>query len=577
MTDLFLTVLNLSLRAGYVILFIMLVRLPLKKAPKGFSYGLWSVAAFRLLCPFSFESILSLLPINASPIPLDIAYQQIPQINSGITPLDAYVNRALPEAAAEAGAAPLQIYLQTGAFIWLAGVAAMLIYSVVSVLILKNRLKGARSTGENSFEADDLKTPFVLGIFRPRIYIPAGLTEEEKRCIILHEKTHIRRFDHFIKPFAFVVLSIHWFNPLVWAAFILMGTDMELSCDERVLRELGGGIKKTYSASLLSLAAGNRILNGSPLAFGEGNVKGRIKNVLNFKKPAVWGVAVSAVLVAAVGIGLAINPMDDASPSNWELYRFPSYEYDRIAFLTDAAEYSPMFKEVSATLTNLEMESGLMCGNAFVLVKETADHWRIVPFKKDTAFYQTAMELAIGGQAVYTLTPEMLEGGLEAGKYRIVTEVWYKNESPPQTKRAVWADFTVSKRKAESAPEDVPESTGKDGDPVSGTEAVTDILYTEEEIQAAMDCVRKYFAEVATVRILNDLWFDEEACATHRASYMQYGRGKSNGVSEANVIVLLCNFTIEDDESFQGYYPGWLMILIRDGENGAWRIDGQGV
>jgi beta-lactamase regulating signal transducer with metallopeptidase domain len=306
--DMFVSVLNMSLTASYVILVIILVRLPLKKAPKAISYALWSAAGFRLLCPFSFESILSLLPIKTAPIPQDIAYRQIPQIDSGVFAVDAYVNSVLPAPVAEASVNPLQIYIQTGAYIWLSGIAVMLVYSVVSILILNNRLKGARHTELNIYEADNLKTPFVLGIFRYKIYIPAGLTQEEGSYIIRHEQTHIRRLDHVIKPFAFLILSIHWFNPLVWIAFVLMSTDMELSCDERVIREMGGKIKKAYSASLLSLATGRHVINGSPLAFGEGNVKGRIKNVLNYKKPAFWIITLTVIAVIIIGTGLIANP-----------------------------------------------------------------------------------------------------------------------------------------------------------------------------------------------------------------------------------------------------------------------------
>ena len=316
MTDGFLTILNMSLTADYVILFILLIRLPLKKVPEVISYALWSVAAFRLICPFSFKSILSLIPMNTSPIPQNIMYQQTPQINSGITVVDNFVNRFLPSPAATQSANPLQICTQIGAYIWLLGIAVMLIYSVVSVLILKSSLKSARLLEGNLYEADNLKTPFVLGVFRPRIFIPAGLSEEEKSYIIRHEQTHIHRLDHIIKPFAFLVLSIHWFNPLVWIAFVFMSTDMELSCDERVLKEMGGDIKKAYSASLLSLATEKRIINGSPLAFGEGNVRGRIKNVLNYKRPAFWAMTAAAIAVICVGIGLIANPKEIAVNKN---------------------------------------------------------------------------------------------------------------------------------------------------------------------------------------------------------------------------------------------------------------------
>ena len=316
MTDGFLTILNMSLTAGYVILFILLIRLPLKKAPKVISYAFWSVAAFRLLCPFSFESILSLIPMNTSPIPQNIMYQQTPQINSGITAVDSFVNRFLPAPVATQSANPLQTYAQIGSYIWLLGIAVMLTYSIVSVLLLKSSLKRAQSLEGNLYEADNLKTPFVLGVFRPRIFIPAGLSEEEKSYIIRHEQTHIRRLDHIIKPFAFLVLSIHWFNPLVWIAFVLMGTDMELSCDERVLKEMGVNIKKAYSASLLSLATEKRIINGCPVAFSEGNVRGRIKNVLNYKRPAFWAMTAAVIAVICVGIGLMANPKAAAASKN---------------------------------------------------------------------------------------------------------------------------------------------------------------------------------------------------------------------------------------------------------------------
>jgi len=340
----------MSLTASYVILFVILVRLLLKKVPKVISYALWGVVAFRLLCPFSFESMFSLLPANATPIPNDIAYQQSPQINSGIIAVDTYVNRALPYSPAYASVNPLQIYIQIGSYIWILGIALMLVYSVASVLILKSCLKSSQHIDRNIYEANNLKTPFVLGIFRPKIYIPAGLAAEEKSHIIRHEQMHIRRFDHIVKPFAFFTLSIHWFNPLVWIAFLLMSNDMEYSCDEKVIKEMGGEIKKAYSASLLSLAMGKRILNGSPLAFGEGNVKGRIKNVLNYRKPAFWVITVAVIAVIALGIGLLSNPrqdvslMDDSSfPGEPQLDNIVSVQADQpLTFSSDETDLSKL-------------------------------------------------------------------------------------------------------------------------------------------------------------------------------------------------------------------------------------------
>ena len=311
MEKIFLSVLNMSLTASFVIAAIMSARLLLKKAPKIISYTLWAVAGFRLVCPFSLESMFSLLPFKAAPLPPDITMQDAPRIDSGIAVIDNAISAVLPAAAPTASVNPLQIWLAVGSFIWILGIAVMLIYSFVSIIILKHRLCWAEHVEDNLYEADNLKTPFVIGLFRPKIYIPAGLSDEERCYIVLHEQTHIRRFDHIVKIFAYLVLCLHWFNPLVWAAFILMGADMEMSCDERVMKELGSDIKNAYSLSLVRVAAGHKILNGSPLAFGEGSMKERIKNVLKFKKPSRLILIASIGLAAVITVGLTVNRITD--------------------------------------------------------------------------------------------------------------------------------------------------------------------------------------------------------------------------------------------------------------------------
>ncbi len=266
MSQLFLTVLNMSLTASYVILFVIVVRLLLKQAPKIISYVLWTVVAFRLITPFSFESIFSLMPRNTNivPIPHGIIYQQKPQINSGIEVVDSFVSQSLPTTAVGASTNPLQIYMKIGAYIWVFGIIALLVYSTISVLLLKRQLKGSQLIEKNIYEVNNLKTPFVLGLINPKIYLPVGLSKEEQNYILIHEQIHIDRKDHIIKTIAFLIASIHWFNPLVWIAFILMSTDMELSCDERVLKVMNEDIKKPYANSLLSLATERHIFNGSP-------------------------------------------------------------------------------------------------------------------------------------------------------------------------------------------------------------------------------------------------------------------------------------------------------------------------
>lgn len=312
MSKLFLSVLNMSLTASYVIIFVIFIRLLLKKAPKVISYAMWEVVAFRLIIPFSFESIFSLMPRNTNTalISQNIIYQQNPQINSGIKVVDSFFSQSLPEATANASINPIQIYITIGSYIWMVGIIALIFYSIISILILKRNLKSAELVEKNIFEVKNLKTPFVLGLISPKIYLPDGLNIEERRYILLHEQTHINRKDNIIKVVAFLILSIHWFNPLVWIAFMLMSEDMELSCDEKVLKEINEDIKKPYANSLLSLATGKHILNGSPLAFGEGNVKSRIKNVLNYKKSKLYIIIITVVLALAVGIGLLANPIN---------------------------------------------------------------------------------------------------------------------------------------------------------------------------------------------------------------------------------------------------------------------------
>ncbi|MCG9968686.1 M56 family metallopeptidase [Pelotomaculum terephthalicicum JT] len=320
MNAVFLQVLNMSLTASYVILFVLAARLLLKKAPKIFSYALWGVVLFRLTCPFSFESLFSLFAINPNPIPSDIIYAEVPQINTGIALVDHAANPILSTQTAMQGASvnPMQIWAFTGSMIWLAGIAVLLIYSLVSLLRLRSKLVGAVKGRDNIYLADYITSPFVMGVIRPKIYLPSTLSEREQDYIILHEQTHISRLDHIVKIVAFLVLIVHWFNPLVWLAFMLSVKDMETSCDESVMKHMDTDIRKEYSASLLSLATGRKIVAGIPLAFGEGDTKSRIKNVLNYKKPAFWIVAAAVVVCLVLTVCLIANPRTDSISNSYE-------------------------------------------------------------------------------------------------------------------------------------------------------------------------------------------------------------------------------------------------------------------
>lgn len=316
----FLELLNAGFAASAAVLVVLLLRLPLRRAPKLYSYLLWAPVLFRLLCPFPIESVFSLLPARAQPIPQDILTARTPRIETGVAVLDRTVNAALPAGEAAGSVNPLQVWLWAAQIVWLAGAAGLLLYSVIAAQRLRRRLRGAVREEKNIYSAAGLETPFVMGLFRPRIYLPAGLADVERRYILLHEQTHIRRGDHLWRLLGFLALCLHWYNPLVWLAFSMSGRDMEMSCDEAVLRVLGEDVKKPYSASLLALASGRRWVGGTPLAFGEGDTGARIKNVLRYRRPAFWVSLALLAAVAAAAVGLALSPRsgregEDASSS----------------------------------------------------------------------------------------------------------------------------------------------------------------------------------------------------------------------------------------------------------------------
>lgn len=306
--NLFSSALNMSFTASYVILFVLLARLFLKKSPKIFSYALWSVVLFRLICPYSFESVLSIFSLTGRTMENFRPFSdEFTTFSSKIeTPANIPDGTVIENIHAVNSAPVLQSIFT---FVWLLGIMVLLAYSIVSLLKLKSKLKCAIHSLNNIYIFDGLKTAFVLGIFSPKIYLPADITAKEKEYILLHEQTHIRRFDHVIKIISFLVLCVHWFNPLVWIAFFLSAKDMEMSCDEAVIKKLGNDVKKDYSNSLLSLATGRHMIYGTPLAFGEGDTKGRIKNVLNYKKPTFWIILVTVLAIICITVGLISNPL----------------------------------------------------------------------------------------------------------------------------------------------------------------------------------------------------------------------------------------------------------------------------
>ncbi len=304
MESLLLKLVNLSITASWLVLAVLLIRLVFRKVPKWVSCFLWGLVALRLICPISIESTLSLIP-SAEPLPQDILYTGAPELHSGVEIIDNFVNPALSSAVSPTPGTsmnPMQIWLFVLFWIWAAGAAAMLLYALISYLLLRRRVATATLLRENIKQSEGVASPFVLGLFRPVIYLPYSVADEDITYVIAHEKAHIRRKDHWWKPVGFVLLAVYWFNPLLWVAYVLLCRDIEAACDEKVIREMGTEDRRAYSAALLHCSVRHRVIAACPLAFGETDVKGRIKGIMNYKKPAPWVVllAVAATVIAAI-------------------------------------------------------------------------------------------------------------------------------------------------------------------------------------------------------------------------------------------------------------------------------------
>ncbi len=336
MTNLFLQILNMSISATWLVLAVLLLRFTLKKAPKWVNVLLWGLVAVRLLCPFSLESALSLIPSKQT-IPAQIMVSPTPQIHTGIASLNSYVNPILaesftPEPAASAN--PLQILIPIAAALWAIGLCLMLLYTLFSYLRLRRQVRLAIRVKGNIYLSECVASPFVLGLFRPRIYLPYHMEEQDRAHVIAHERAHIRRRDHWWKPMGFLLLALHWFNPFMWLAYLLLCRDIEMACDERVIRELGKDQRADYSQALLHCSVTHRSIAACPIAFGEVGVKARVKNVLSYRKPAFWVIVLCLILVLVLSLCFLTDPKTAQSPFGW------SYEVDHIAYADGRISFS---------------------------------------------------------------------------------------------------------------------------------------------------------------------------------------------------------------------------------------------
>lgn len=315
MGDIFLKLLNMSITASWLILAVLCIRLLFRKIPKWITCLLWGVVAIRLIFPLSIESAFS-LQLSAEPIRTSTMVEgelipYVPSVDSNIGVVENTVNPLLAEAFAyqeTESVAPLQIATEIAGSVWLCGMVVLLIFALVSMIKLRLRVREAVRYKENIYICDAVKSPFILGIIKPRIYLSSALSEEEMDYIIAHERAHLKRKDHLWKPFGYLLLRIYWFNPLCWIAYIMLCKDIELACDEKVIKDMSFGDKKEYSRVLLFCATQRHLVMAYPLAFGEVGVKERVKTVLNYKKPTFWITIAAIVVCAIVAICFLTNP-----------------------------------------------------------------------------------------------------------------------------------------------------------------------------------------------------------------------------------------------------------------------------
>ncbi len=318
MSELFLEIVNRSIAASWIVIAVLVLRLCLKKTPKWVNVLLWGIVAVRLIFPFSIESALSLIP-SAETVSPSIMMETAPSVQTGVPALDQVINPVIDHSLAPAPGAsanPLQIWIPVLTVIWLWGVAALFLYSAVSCRRLRRRVCEAVILRDNIYQSENVCSPFVLGIIRPKIYLPYHMDKREMDHVIAHEQTHIRRRDHWWKPLGFLLLTVHWFNPLLWLSYILLCRDIELACDERVIREMGNEQRADYTRALVSCSVSRRSIAACPLAFGEVGVKTRVKSVMNYKKPAFWIVLASVVVCAVAAVCFLTDPTTErSSPS----------------------------------------------------------------------------------------------------------------------------------------------------------------------------------------------------------------------------------------------------------------------
>ena len=352
MAAVFLKLLNLSISASWLVLAVLVLRLISKRSPKWVNVLLWGIVALRLVLPFSIESALSLIPSAETVSPAAVQFAPAPTITSGVSVIDNAVNPSLSEhfaAVPTASVNPLYVWTEIAGWVWLIGLGAMLLYALVSYLRLRRRVSVSLPIRDHIYLCDAISSPFILGVVKPHIYLPSGLDEVQRQNVLAHEQAHLARRDHWWKPLGFALLAVYWFNPVLWLAYTLLCRDIELACDERVIRTMDESAVKTYSTVLLACSMPRKAVITCPLAFGEVGVKERVRNALHYKKPAFWVVAASVAVCVVVAVCFLTNPPTDTDAAGLVGFHREQVTY---ADVTDASGAQPSNVQLTAEETD---------------------------------------------------------------------------------------------------------------------------------------------------------------------------------------------------------------------------------
>lgn len=384
MNELFLKIINMSISASWLILAVLILRLVLKKAPKWVSVLLWGIVAVRLICPFSFESALSLIP-SAETFPEKIISGPSFDIQTGISPVDNRINDYLGDRYFEGVIVPANNgnnIMTILTIVWIIGILFLVAYTIISYRRLHREIDTAVHYKDNIFQSENVSSPFVLGIINPRIYLPFSMNEQNLEHVVAHEQAHIRRKDHWWKPLGFLLLTIYWFNPLMWLAYVLLCRDIELACDEKVIKELGNEQRADYTQALVACSVNRRMIAACPLAFGEVGVKDRVKSVMNYKKPAFWIIILAVIACVIVAVCFLTNPMgfqfDEATHTIVSANHFDMRNADD----TVAIEMNPaQISELSSRLARVKntKKSDEYGGFTPISNQRTPEGWHIYP------------------------------------------------------------------------------------------------------------------------------------------------------------------------------------------------------